>query len=653
MRQAIPPHADYDLDYFTASPASAPMSIEGMYDSVVSAAACLVELEPCLEKYDGFVVACFSAHPLCHVLREKTTAPVMSILSAPLLLASTLGGKVSILTTSPRWVPLLEHDVQSLGLSSLCHRIASSGLRVLELESLPREQVLETLGRIAREDLVERDGSDVILFLANEDLLPVEEKKRTWDHMSFVAFWVADCFNLNTFTIASSMVTSALTWWQAFICVIIGYCLVGPLLVLNARPGAVHNIPFPAVNRTTFGLFGSLWPVINRAGMACIWWGVQAWLGGECVYVVLCAIWPSTPQIRNIMSPASETTSAVVLGFCIYWILSLTTIWVPIHQLRWLFYVKAIIGPIVGLALFGWSLGRVSGNMGPVFSAPAKASGSKLAWKMIAAISSTFNNMFTLIVNSPDFASRAKRPADGTHVTRAGVAIIGLGFVYVQLLMNVAANSISAGCDLTALFPGYINIRRGGYMAAIVGICMNPWRLFTSDSTFTTYLGAYGVLLSCIAGPMIADYWVVRRGHYRISDLYSLSKSGWYWYTWGVNWRAYVAYLSGFALNAPGFNHTINENIPVTEGMVRVYQLSWITGTGVSALVYILCCYLSPPPGMSRYFEEVDKSEFHHEFIGDPVKPSLQGGDEERFPVDDKPVIDEAWGFHGYIDSRR
>lgn len=533
------------------------------------------------------------------------------------------------------------------------------------------------------------------LFLANEDLLPVEEKKRTWDHLSFVAFWVADCFNLNTFTIASSMITSGLTWWQAFICVIIGYCLVGPLLVLNARPGAVHNIPFPAVNRTTFGLFGSLWPVINRAGMACIWWGVQAWLGGECVYVVLHAIWPSTPQIRNIMSPASETTSAVILGFCIYWILSLPTIWVPIHQLRWLFYVKAIIGPIVGLALFGWSLGRVSGNMGPVFSAPAKASGSALAWKMIAAISSTFNNMFTLIVNAPDFASRAKRPgaavwpqliampigftitsflgivicsasgaefgepiwdilqildkylADGTHATRAGVAIIGLGFVYVQLLMNVAANSISAGCDLTALFPRYINIRRGGYVAAIVGICMNPWHLFTSSSTFTTYLGAYGVLLSCIAGPMIADYWVVRRGHYRISDLYSLSKSGWYWYTWGVNWRAYVAYLSGFALNAPGFIHTINENIPVTEAMVHVYQLSWITGTGVSALVYILCCYLSPPPGMSRYFEEVDESEFHHEFVGDPVKNALEAGDEERFPVDDKPVIDDAWGFHG------
>lgn len=50
--------------------------------------------------------------------------------------------------------------------------------------------------------------------------------------------------------------------------------------------------------------------------------------------------------------------------------------------------------------------------------------------------------------------------------------VISAGFIYVQLLLNVAANSISAGCDLTALFPRWINIRRGGYVAAVVGICM-------------------------------------------------------------------------------------------------------------------------------------------------------------------------------------
>jgi NCS1 family nucleobase:cation symporter-1 len=42
---------------------------------------------------------------------------------------------------------------------------------------------------------------------------------------------------------------------------------------------------------------------------------------------------------------------------------------------------------------------------------------------------------------------------------------------------------------------------------------------------------------------MISDYWLVRRGHYRVNDLYTMDKAGWYHYTFGINWRAYVAYL--------------------------------------------------------------------------------------------------------------
>jgi NCS1 family nucleobase:cation symporter-1 len=73
---------------------------------------------------------------------------------------------------------------------------------------------------------------------------------------------------------------------------------------------------------------------------------------------------------------------------------------------------------------------------------------------------------------------------------------------------------------------------------------MNPWLLYKSSATFGNYLGAYGVLLSCVAGPMITDYFIVRRGHYRVADLYTASKTGWYYYTFGVNWRAYAAYFS-------------------------------------------------------------------------------------------------------------
>ena len=70
--------------------------------------------------------------------------------------------------------------------------------------------------------------------------------------------------------IASSMVTLGLSPWQAWGCVWIGYSLVAPFIVLNARPGAIMHVTFPVVARMSFGIWGSLWCVFNRAAMA--WW---------------------------------------------------------------------------------------------------------------------------------------------------------------------------------------------------------------------------------------------------------------------------------------------------------------------------------------------------------------------------------------------
>ena len=58
---------------------------------------------------------------------------------------------------------------------------------------------------------------------------------------------------------------------------------------------------------------------------------------------------------------------------------------------------------------------------------------------------------------------------------RFGVFIISAAFALAQLGTNIAANSVSAGTDMTALLPRYLNIRRGGYICAIIGLAMCPW----------------------------------------------------------------------------------------------------------------------------------------------------------------------------------
>jgi cytosine/uracil/thiamine/allantoin permease len=100
--------------------------------------------------------------------------------------------------------------------------------------------------------------------------------------------------------------------------------------------------------------------------------------------------------------------------------------------------------------------------------------------------------------------------------------------------------------------PKYINIRRGGYIAAGVGLVMCPWKVLDSSSNFTSYLSrhsfpitdlisSYSVFLSSIAGVMLTDYYVIRKGYFSVPDLYSAHRDGPYWYIMGINPKAYVS----------------------------------------------------------------------------------------------------------------
>lgn len=89
------------------------------------------------------------------------------------------------------------------------------------------------------------------------------------------------CRGQNTWMISSSMIDGGLSWWQSWLCVWIGYTIAGALICMTGRIGATYHISFPVVSRASFGIWGSMWPVFNRAAMACIWYGVQSWIGGE------------------------------------------------------------------------------------------------------------------------------------------------------------------------------------------------------------------------------------------------------------------------------------------------------------------------------------------------------------------------------------
>lgn len=91
---------------------------------------------------------------------------------------------------------------------------------------------------------------------------------------------------------------------------------------------------------------------------------------------------------------------------------------------------------------------------------------------------------------------------------------------------------------------------------------MCPWHLLSSSNNFTTYLSAYSVFLSSIAGVMCADYYLVRKGYLQTRNLYSADRKGPYFFHGGVSWRGYAAYLAGILPNVVGFVGAVGVDVP-------------------------------------------------------------------------------------------
>lgn len=114
---------------------------------------------------------------------------------------------------------------------------------------------------------------------------------------------------------------------------------------------------------------------------------------------MITSIWPSFGQRDSLTKPiAMGGTVNYLIAFVLFWIGSLPFIWFPVHKIRHLFTVKAFVAPAGGIALFIWCLVR-AGGAGPIIHQGSTASGSNLAWGIIAGIMAAVSNFATLIVN--------------------------------------------------------------------------------------------------------------------------------------------------------------------------------------------------------------------------------------------------------------
>ena len=98
--------------------------------------------------------------------------------------------------------------------------------------------------------------------------------------------------NILTYMLAASLIQGGMNWKQAVMTIFIGNVIVLVPMLLNSHPGAKYGVPFPVLARASFGVLGANVAAVLRALVACGWFGIQTWIGGEAISTLLATLAP-------------------------------------------------------------------------------------------------------------------------------------------------------------------------------------------------------------------------------------------------------------------------------------------------------------------------------------------------------------------------
>ncbi|MET3664953.1 NCS1 family nucleobase:cation symporter-1 [Caulobacter sp. 1776] len=466
--------------------------------------------------------------------------------------------------------------------------------------------------------------------LWNEDLAPTSEAQRTWRWRHFAALWLGMVICVPAYMLASGLIEQGMSAGQAVLTVLLGNLVVLVPMLLIGHAGARWGVPYAVLARASFGWKGARIPAVARAIVACGWYGIQTWIGGGALLTLLGVI--VGRKLEGAPLPLVGIGPGQLLAFFAFWAIQLLFVTKGLTAVRKLETWTAPIKILICGLMVWWAVSK-AGGLGPIFHQPSAfvEGGAKAGqfWSVFApALTAMVGFWATLALNIPDFTRFARAQSDqiigqavglpapmgllalvSVVTTSATVIVFGKAIwdpvqlagdiggiaVVVGLLIisldtvccNIAANLVGPAYDFSALWPSKISYRTGGWITAIIGVLIMPWKLLeTTQGYIFTWLVGYGALLGPIAGILIVDYWLVRKTQLAVDDLYS--KDGAYAYRGGWNAAAIVALALGVLPNLPGFLATAAPHAFGSVGAfwTGLYTYAWFVGLAIAAMVY-------------------------------------------------------------------
>jgi NCS1 family nucleobase:cation symporter-1 len=439
--------------------------------------------------------------------------------------------------------------------------------------------------------------------------------RRTWGLYNYIALWFSMSMEITTYQLASSLIAKGMDWKQAVGTVLLGNLIVLIPMLLNAHAGAKYGIPFPVFIRAPFGVRGANLPAILRAIVACGWFGIQSWIGGQAIDSMLVVIWPSLAGNQGVLWTS----------FLCFWLLNLVVVWRGVESIRHLQAFGAPFMFVMAALLLIW-IRIKAGSFGTMLSTPSQFHSTReFLAVFFPSLTAMVGYWSTLALNIPDFTRYSKSQTAqawgqafglpvamalytfvGISATSASAVLFGhpiwnpilligafhqpvvafvalVAILIATLNVNIGANVVSPSNDFSNLYPRLISFRTGGIITGFLGLAMCPWKLLaTPDAYIFGWLIGYSGLLGPVAGIMVSDYFLIRKTELDVNSLYH--REGAYHYSKGVNPRAIVALAIGIVIALVGL---------AVRPLHFLYDYAWFAGFFVSGAVYLLLMRVS------------------------------------------------------------
>ncbi|KAM0754373.1 hypothetical protein T439DRAFT_352392 [Meredithblackwellia eburnea MCA 4105] len=480
--------------------------------------------------------------------------------------------------------------------------------------------------------------------LINPDIVPMGPERRTWGIEHFSLWWFVGGFSVVNYSSGSALIAYGLSGPQAIGCNIFGSVILGLTCVTMGWWGSTHHIGYMGVQRLSWGINGSMFPVALRCVPGIIWDGIEGLWGGFGFSVALGALSPRFAHWDATLANGNLYTRDFI-GFVIYYLVFLATMMLKPEKLAKPFIVTTVGFTLLVFGLLIWAVHN-NGGPGSYFATDYKSTQiatGNIGWAWVFGAMAVLSNFAGATIGQSDWTRFSRKGMAPTYAqliacpvsiilsstigvivtscakdilgtavwqpyqllsaiqahyndsprVRAAVFFGGLAASAAQVNANIVLNSVSMGMDMAALVPKYINIRRASYIIAILGACTNPWYLTASAGTFLTVLSGFGIFYGVLMGIMMANFFIISKRRIKLHDLYLGTPESIYYYEWkGVNLRTVGVFCISLVPSFPGYIKTIQGKD--YDAWRKISSFTILLGMAISVILCLAVNYFFP-----------------------------------------------------------